>query len=151
MSEKVLLGRKATIERDTTPGATATWAAITVVRDVSRNAERAEVEATTRGDGDEWVGVVAHKKRSIEFELRAHTTDAGYLALHNAFEDGSSIHCRVMNGPIDVDGTKGVSRDWKVSSWQESQPLEGIVTVQVKLMPAADGTHDVEIHTGEAP
>lgn len=148
MSDKVLLGRSAKVYRNTAVSGDPTWNEITVVQDAARNSERAEVDATTRGDGDEQVSVVVQKKRTVEFTLRAHLTDAGFLALQTAHEAGTPIRLLVMNGPNNVTGTKGVDRDWYVRTWNESQPIAGIVTVQVSLAPAADGSTTPAVVTG---
>jgi hypothetical protein len=114
-----------------TAGATATNE-LTTVRDVTLNLEKGEADVTTRGSNGWRVTRGTLKDGSVEFELVWDTTDAGFVAIKNAFMNNTLIALAIL----DAESGSGLDADFEITAFSRSEPLEEALTVSVTAKPS---------------
>lgn len=105
------------------------------VRDLTLRKSRNEVEAGARDSGSVEEFVTSLKSYEISFTLRVRLDDPNYETLDDAYDSGDPIAALCLTAPKTVANAKGIDGDFVVTSFVESQPLNGIVTVDVSLKP----------------
>lgn len=109
------------------------------VTDVNVNLETATADVTTRG-GNGWRHTIATLKNgTVEFEMIADDEDLGYVAIEEAYFAGTAISLAFLNG---ADGA-GVSGDFSVTNFSQTQGLEEAVKVSVTVEPTYSTTNQV--------
>jgi len=106
-----------------------------IVREVTLNVERPEVDGTTRGSANR---VVKGGKKTLDAEIvMLHDpTNAGYVALREALLDGTSVTISVYDDASN-DGPTG---DWTILKMGRPEPMDGEVVVTFSAKPAGDIT-----------
>lgn len=114
-----------------------TWSEMSNVKDVTQNLSKATTDKTTRGSGGWRQKRSTLKEGTVEFEANWDTADAQFAALVTAWENDTEISCAFMDGDIATAGSKGLVSNFTVADLSRSEPLEGMVTVKVKLEPSS--------------
>ncbi len=111
------------------------WTELTNVKDVTLTLERGEADVTTRANAGWRATAAALKDGSIEFEMIWDTEDAGFTALQEAWNNGTTIGILALDGGVAVSGSQGLVADMNVINFSRNEPLEEAVTVSVSLKP----------------
>lgn len=112
---------------------------LTNVRDLTLNRGRSEADVTTRGSAWDLIAVV-RKNASIDFEMLFKKSDAGFDAIRAAFDDGTELEMAFLTGDKGTSGTKGIQASFSVFQFNESQNLDGVLTVDVTVKPTSGAT-----------
>jgi predicted secreted protein len=100
------------------------------VTDVTINMDKAEADATIRGN-DGWRATVGTlKEGSVEFEMIWDTDEAGFTAVKNAFFNDTAIALAFFTEDGD-----GLDADFTITNFSQTQPLEDVVKAQVTAKP----------------
>lgn len=133
-------GRKGYIYRNGATWAAPSWSHITLVRDASLPASRAEIDAAVRGDT--WAtyltGVI---EAGAEFTIAMDPTDDNYQALEGAFKNDTNVELAIMSGPITTGAERGLRAEFKVTQFNRQEGYGDLMTVDVVVKPAADYTN----------
>jgi hypothetical protein len=122
------LGFEAKCYYDATGAGQGTWVELTIVKDLSLNQEADEAEATIRGDDGEKSWLQGLKDRSIEIVCGYLTSDAGYQALRDAWNNNTPIGLAFMDGDIATIGSEGYQADFVVTGFNRSENLSEPMT-----------------------
>lgn len=115
------------------------WTEVDLTRDVSKNRDKSEVDATSRSTArNGWKATEdGLKSMGVEFESlkpAPDETNAAFTALEEAFEDNGSVEALLAEGPIDSgSAVPAVKAVCGVFGGNESQPLEDMTTVSYTL------------------
>jgi TP901-1 family phage major tail protein len=97
--------------------------------------EAGEADASSRGSGGWRETIQALKDASIEFEMVSDNGDAAFIAIKDAYFNGTSVDVIALDGPEATAGNEGLRIIAAVSSFSRSEPLEDAVTISVTLKP----------------
>lgn len=131
-----------------TSGAATGLTLLNRVGDVEIDAEKIELDSTTRdsnGFATSFAGLI---KAPVSLKLVYDPADAGYAALEANFwsNSGASMAIAVLDGDKATVGTRGLWYDAQVFSWKKGESVEGLQTVDVTFKPVintAAGTNAV--------
>jgi predicted secreted protein len=101
------------------------------IRDVTLNLEKGEADVTTRSAGGWRATVGTLKEGSVEFEMVWDDTDAGFVAIKDAYFNDSSIALCFLDGV----GGSGLDADFSVINFSRKEMLEDAVKVDVTVKP----------------
>lgn len=113
---------------------TPAWEEIESITNASLEIEVAEVDASRRGSGGWRQNETTLRDATLNLRLIKDKEDVGYTDLEDAFYANEAFEAAVLDGPNAV-GTDYLTARWKVQSWNESQELEGVVTIEAVLRP----------------
>jgi len=116
-------------------GGTPSWTEATKARDVTLDLNRGEADGTTRGSGGWKQSIPTLKEASVEFECVWDTSDPAYVALRDAWLNGTVLGMAVMDGDIEEAGVEGLWADMAVLKFQRKEPLDGLVTAAITVKP----------------
>ncbi len=103
------------------------------VKDVTLSLEAGEYDHTTRGSQG-WQEIDATIRQcSSEFEMPWKPSDAGFVAVKNAFLTGGKVRLAILTGDKDVSGNEGMFGDFCVTSFTRNEPLEEGITASVTV------------------
>jgi len=114
---------------------TPAWEEIDSVVNASIEIEVAEVDASRRGSGGWRQNETTLRDATLNLTMIKDKEDVGYTDLEDEFHANTSFELAVMDGPNAV-GSDYLTALWKVQSWNESQDLEGVVTIEAVLRPS---------------
>lgn len=115
-----------------------TWTELTIVRNNTLNMEKGEADVTTRGNSGWKATVTTLKDGSVEFEIVADTSDAGYTALSDAFMDDVKIGLAILDG-VKETGT-GLVADFAIVKFARAEELENAQLMNVTAKPTYSTT-----------
>lgn len=131
------LGLDAKLYYNTNTYASPTWVEATRVKDVTLNLEKGEFDVSTRASGG-WREVVnTLKDASVTFSmLQAPTgTDTVFAAFRDAFLNGTSIECLILDDDIGTSGAQGLRATMTVASFTRNENLEEAIMYDVAIRP----------------
>jgi hypothetical protein len=131
-----IVGRDAKIYYSTAALPSPTWNLITLARGVTLNMENVEAEIRDRSSAYAKT-LLGLKDVNIEFSMTYVPTDAAYIALLAAWENGTDIAIAVMDEAIATVGAEGFQAACKVMNFSRNEGLEDSVSVDVTLRPSA--------------
>ena len=99
---------------------------LTIVKEASLTCETGEANVTTRGSGGWEATAATLRKLSLDIKLQYKPADPGYVALRNAWKDGTKIGITALT----ADG-EGPTGDFMITKFSRSEPLEEGVMVDV--------------------
>lgn len=106
------------------------------VRDLTLNLSRAEADVTTRGSNGWRVTVGALKDASLEFEMVWDPADTDFVAIRDAFMNGTTIALAALDQAKATTGAQGLWADWRVTGFSKTEPLEDAQKVSVTIKPS---------------
>ena len=115
-----------------------TWVEITLVKDVTLNLEKSDIDVTTRGSGGFSEYANGLVDASVEFSLLYNTADAAFTAIKTAFFDKSNVEVLVLDGEYGVIGNQGLRADMLVASFTRNETLGEALMVDISLKPVAN-------------
>ena len=127
----VKLGLQARLFRNTGDYAAPVWQHVRACREGTLSLERAEAEATTRGNAGFRATAVALKDATVEVELAYCPPDSDVDALIAAMTGGTSLDLLVADG--DGIGGQGLRADWIVQAIERGEPLEEAQRLRLTL------------------
>lgn len=102
-----------------------------IAKDVSVTLEKTEVDANKRANG-RWARTrPGHKSLSIEFDIEWQPTDAGFIALRDAFLNETPLRLAALSGARDVSGSQGPMGEFFIYNFPISQQLQEGQSVSV--------------------
>ncbi len=105
------------------------------VRDLTLDLERDEIDASGRDSGD-WEEVVSSlKKGAVSFTVKWKKADAGFIAIRDAWINGTALAFLIMDDLKTVPDAQGLDADFTVLKFQIKQELRDIVIVDVSIKP----------------
>ena len=111
----------------------AAWIEMGNVKDVTLNLEKGDADVTTRANNGWKASVPTTKEAKLETTLVWDTTDAGFIAIQQAFFQNTAIGVLVLDGPQTVAGHQGLLADMGVMTFSRKEGLEEALTVEVSL------------------
>lgn len=129
------IGQTHILARNTGTAGSPTWNPIAGAQDVTLAATADAQEISTRASRirEYLAGMLDF---TVSFTLPYDTADDDYLALRDAFFNGTPLDLAVSDGPIATSGTQYYRFGFVVSDFSRSEPLNGAVTVNVELKPS---------------
>lgn len=137
----VKIGLDCKLYRNTGTYGSPSWNEITAVRDLTLNLEKATADVTTRGNNGWRAEKNTLKNGRLEFDTLDDPDDADITALRSAWENDTDLDILVLNGSSATSGSKGLRATMQVRNQNESQPLEGAVTISWQLSPTYDAAN----------
>lgn len=135
-----ILGADCKLYRNTGTVNSPTWDEVTIVRDLTLNLEKGEADATTRGAGG-WEQILAGlKKASVDFEIVWDKASADFTAFKDAFFNGTTVECAVLDGVANTNGTSGLRSDMAVIAFNRNEQLQQAVNAGIKMRPGYSST-----------
>jgi predicted secreted protein len=116
-------------------GGTPVWTEVAIVKDVTYDDSKSEIDVTTRAAGRWKQTISGMREAAIEFEILWDAAVAGFLALQDAYNDDALIGLAVADGAIATSGTHYFMADCEILKFARSEPLDGVVTVSVTAKP----------------
>ena len=104
---------------------------LTNVRDVTLNVETGEADITTRANLGWRATAATLKECSLEFEMVFKPTDAGFLAIRNAWLNSTEIALACLSDEDGEAGAEGPVGNFTITNLSRSEPLEEAIMVSV--------------------
>lgn len=130
-----LLGLNAKVFFNDGSYGTPAWEEIDSVVNASLEIEVAEVDASRRGSGGWRQNETTLRDATLNLTMIKDKEDVGYTDLEDEFHTNSAFELAVLDGP-NASGTDYLIARWKVQAWNETQDLEGVITIEATLRPA---------------
>ena len=113
---------------------------------VSLNIEKGSAEVAVRSSG--WKKVLSGlKDASVEFTLAGDTSDAGFLAIQNAFFNDTAIALFIADAET---GGVGLDADFEVISFNRTEDLEEVINYAVSVKPSANSEREPSWQSGSS-
>lgn len=131
------LGLDASLYYNSNTYASPTWVEATRIKDVTLNLEKGEFDVSTRASGG-WREIVnTLKDASVSFSmLQAPSgTDTVFAAFRDAFLNGTTIECLILDGDNATTGSQGLRATMTVSSFTRNESLEEAIMYDVSIRP----------------
>jgi hypothetical protein len=114
---------------------TPTYTELSAVMNASIEIEHSTFDATTRGGaGFRQTGVSITGLR-FPMTLKKDKDDTAFAALETAHQGKTLVELLVLDGTRLLDASKGYRAECVCESWNETQDLEGMVTVDCVFVP----------------
>ena len=139
-------GFEGVLYRNTGTWASPTWSAIDVVRDVSANSEKGEIDATSRGSSGIRRTIAGIREDGFEFECVKKTDDSEWQAIRDAFLNGTTIELLALEGEVTTAGNQGLRAECVITQFNDGQGFEDLQTTSVVAKPT-DTDNDPEWFT----
>lgn len=110
----------------------------TNVKNLTVNASKSTVDATTRGSGGVKEEVVSIAEWPIEFDL-LDNGHASVAAFRDNYVNDAAIAVKVLNKAADGEA-EGPQYDCAVTKWERGEPIDGAVTYSVAITPTPSDT-----------
>ncbi len=127
----IKLGIQAQVYRNTGSYESPAWQPVPACREVTLTLEKADSEATVRGNAGFRTTVTALKNAGVELELAYAPPDDDLDALMAALCAGTTLDLLVADG--DGLGAEGLRADWSVLSAERAEPLEDVQRMRLSL------------------
>lgn len=128
------IGQSHKLFRNTGTAGSPTWDEITAVADVELSATADASESSTRASR-----IRSYVAGMLDFSVTATmilvATEADYTAIRTAFFNGTALDLAIADGPIATTGTRYFRSGFVVTSFSQSEPLNGTVTLSVEFRP----------------
>jgi hypothetical protein len=135
----VRLGLEAVLYRNSGTYGSPTLVAVTNVKDLTLNLEKATADVSTRGNAGWRAMIGALKDATIDFGMVWNTSDANFTAIRDAFlaNDlaGQSIEFFVMSADVDETDSQGLRATFMVEKFTKNEALEDSQGVDVTIRP----------------
>jgi hypothetical protein len=129
---------------------TPVFTAVDAVRDASYEVEVTEVDASRRGSGGWRQNETTLKNATLNATIMKDADDAMFVEIQTAFEANASMELVAYDG-ADASGSHGIDAMWKVTQWNETQDLEGVVQIEATFRPAPDADLSPTFISGTLP
>jgi hypothetical protein len=124
------------------------WTELTRVRNLTLNDEKGTVEVDDRSTSV--VGFLIDKRTvGVEFDLTYDATDAGHIALNDAYVNEAALGIAVMDGAFAASTGNGVALDMYVATFTRNENLADPMSRTVKLVRAYGTSDPVEYEDGQ--
>lgn len=118
------------------------WTELGNVDDVTSNSGRDRADMSRRAGGGVREEIDTIENIEISFNLIWDKSDAGCLAIYEAYQNRATIGIAAMDGPIETTGQTGIQADCKVFQFDRTEPLRDGVKVAVVVAPTvSDFSH----------
>lgn len=122
--------------------ATGSWVEVEAVRDLTKNMDADEVDVTSRGSGGHKQTRTALRDASIDFDLvwdgvPASEPGKAVDAFRAAYYDGTEITLAILDGDIDVAGSRGLVGNFVVTACNRAEPLSDAMIYSVTVKPGS--------------
>jgi len=117
-----------------TPYATPTWTAITLVRDASVSRPWDMSDASVRGSRVKLYHPT-QQDFAVSLTVRCDDLDTGYLALNGAADEGTTIDMMILDGPVATEGSRGIRAHFHVSDTGQDQSIGTALYKTFELKP----------------
>jgi len=131
-------GRQAKTYRNIASWASPSWSEMKIVKDVLRDSKWGDDDASTRESVFE-LSILTLLSSPINLQVAHVPANAHYIALREAFENGTTVEMLVLDGDVTTAGSRGIRADWHVVEFPEAQPLKGEMMHEVVLKMAQTG------------
>ena len=132
MPDTYKLGMDAKAYYHATAGtALASLTELTNIKDLTLNLEAGEADVTTRANSGWKATGATLKEASVEFEMIALPSDAGFAAFRDAFLNGTLVALAVLDGESDAAGSEGLRGDFTITNFSRNEALEEAIKVSV--------------------
>ena len=109
-----------------------------VADSVSLNIEKGSAEVAVRSSN--WKKVLSGlKDASVEFTLAGDTSDAGFIAIQNAFFNDTPIALFIADAET---GGVGLDADFEIISFNRTEGLEEVINYAVNAKPSGKSTRE---------
>ena len=118
---------------------TPSYTAIDAVKDANYEITVNEVDASRRGSGGWRQNETTLKEGTLNVTFIKDKDDAMFLEVETAFQANNGMELVAYDGG-NASGSDGLDAWWKVTSWNETQDLEGVVIIEAvfRIAPDAD-------------
>jgi len=114
-----------------------TWNELDNAADVTLNLTAAEADITTRANGGWKATAATLKDGSIDFEMVWKPADTGFLAIQDAWNDGTELAMACMDGDITTTDNQGLASNFVVTNFTRTEPLTEAMKVSVTIKPSS--------------
>lgn len=123
--------------------ASPTWVEVENCGDLDKANSRSTVAAPTRGKWPEIGFLLGGRTRGLTWSSlqKKGTADAALTALVAAYDSGIAVEFAIADGAIATTGTKYLRITMKISKADESEPLDGVVTISFEAVPDANAAN----------
>lgn len=111
------------------------WSAQSNVIDVKVGGEVDEADVSTRAGGGFTFSEPTLLKGGLDFNLVDDPNDTFLNSLRTAYLNRTALDLAVLNGAMNVSGTRGLRAEFKVFKFENGQPLKDKATFDVSLKP----------------
>lgn len=129
---------------------TPVWAACDAVKDANLEISVGEVDASRRGSGGWRQNETTLKEATLNVTFVKDKDDAVFSAIETAYQANAAMELAALDGP-DAVGTDWLTAMWKVTQWNETQDLEGVVNIEAVFRIAPDDDLVPTYGTGVLP
>jgi hypothetical protein len=130
-----VLSESAKLYRNTGTYASPTWAEIELVKDLTLNMSKGDVDVTTRASGGFVERLDGLIDATIDFNILWDTADDDFTALRTAFTGKTAIEILCLDGGSATVGAQGLRASMMVASFTRNETLGEALMVDVSLMP----------------
>jgi len=126
-----VLGMNAKVYYGTAAAAIGALTELTNVKDLTLNLEAGEADVTTRANSGWRATAASLKTATVEFEMVWKASDAGFVAVRDAFLNATELELAVMDGDKATSGNQGLKSTFSITGFSRAEPLEEAITVSV--------------------
>lgn len=119
-----------------------TWAEFDIIESVETSNEREEISFKTRENGGQEQTVAGALSSSLDLSWVYKKGDATGKSIEDAVKNGTALAIADLDGDIDTTGTYGTIGNFSALSHSRSEPIDGVVQLNVTLKPA-DAVYDM--------
>lgn len=135
-------GRLATLEySNTLIGATPSWVAVPMARDVTNNDSMQEADATTRASSGFTITAATLRDVGIDVEILWVPGETAFDALFTAYKARTAKGFRVL----DATSGRGIMFDGQIFSFTRNEALNGVITATLTLKPTYSATAPTDV------
>jgi hypothetical protein len=114
---------------------TPAWEEIDSIVNLSLEIEVNEVDASRRGSGGWRQNETTLRDATLNLTMIKDKEDTGFTDLEDEFHANTAFELAVLDG-ANASGTDWLTARWKIQQWNETQDLEGVITIEAVLRPA---------------
>ena len=131
MSEDYVLGMDAKLYRGAAGAAIGVLTELTNVKDVTVTLEAGEADVTSRANAGWRATAATLRECGVEFEMVWKPADAGFVAVRDAYLNGTNLELAVLDQDRAVSGAQGPKGTFSVTGFTRTEPLEEAIAVAV--------------------
>lgn len=145
-----ILGLDCTLYHNSGTYGSPTWAKSGAARDVTLEVQVTEVDASRRSSNGWRENETTLKDATLNVTFVKDKADTTFVAIEAAYKANTAMEMAVVDGANAV-GSDWLDAMWKATQWNESQELEGVVTIDATFRPAPDTSLKPNYGTGALP
>jgi len=130
-----VLSENAKLYYNTGTYASPTWTEITLVKDVTLNLEKDEIDLTTRASGGFKEAADGLIDASVDFNHLWDASDTAFTALQTAFFNKTAEEFLVLDGSSATTGNQGLRATCMILSFTRNEALGEALTVDISIKP----------------